>query len=165
MSTTVTAGAGGANGTIKFEYTIASILEEVESATANIASKMDEKDIEALDKYSLTADENFHFMNYLKDAHSSVIRVLKGLTFGIDTPFVLDETKVSYTVVNKAAYNANILPVCDNVISTAIRNFIIKEWFLQCGLKDWAEYFNAKYQESLRMIAKYSIELRKGQLV
>jgi len=161
MATTVTTGT---TGTIKFEYTIASILEEVESATTNIASKLDEKDIESLDKYSLTADENFHFLNYLKDAHFNVIRVVKGITFGIVTPFVLDETKVSYTVVNKAAYNANILPVCDKVISTTLRNFIIKEWFLQCGLKDWAEYFNVKYLESLRIISKYSISLRSGPI-
>lgn len=163
MSTTVTPGTGGANGTIKFEYTVASILEEVESTTANIASKL-EGDAEALDKYTLTADENFHFTEYLKEAHLNVSRVLKKMTLGIANAITIDNTKVTYIIVNKSAYNASVLPVFDKIIIDTLKNFILKEWYVQCALKDWAEYYGAKYQESLKNISKHSTSLRGGSI-
>ena len=163
MSTTVTAGVGGANGTIKFEYTVASILEAVESVTANIASKL-EGDAETLDKYTLTADELFHFTEYLKEAHLNVSRVIKKMTFGVASAITIDDTNVIYIIVNKAAYNVSILPVFDKVIFETLKNFILKEWYVQCGLKNWAEYYNAKYQESLKMIPRYSMSLRSSSI-
>ena len=163
MATTVVAGTGGAHGTIKFEFTVASILEAVESTTGNIASKL-EGDAETLDKYTLSADELFHFHEFLKEAHLHVSRIIRKMALGITNSITIDATKVVYTIVNKAAYDASILPVFDKIIFETLKNFIIKEWFIQCGLKDWAEYYSAKYQDSLKMIPRYSMSLRNSSI-
>lgn len=163
MATTVTAGVGGANGTIKFEFTVASILEEVESATSNIESKL-ESESETLDKFTLTSDELFHFTKFLKEAHKHVSKLVDKMTNGIATPFVLDETKVSYTIVDKLAHNSAVLPVFDKMLFNVICSFIIREWFIQCGLKEYAELYGAQFNNESKLAVKYSINLRRGNI-
>lgn len=163
MATTVTAGSGGAYGTIKFEYTIETILEMVESETANISSKL-ESETEVLDKYTLTSDELFHFTKFLKDAHLNVSKIVQKMTQGIATPLFLDATKVSYTVVGKSDYNTATLPILDKVIFDAICFSIIRDWFVQCGLKDYVGLYDAKYKDSFKLAVKYSINLRRGAI-
>lgn len=152
---------------IKFEYTVTSLQEAVETITGNIASKLDDKDAETLDKYSLSADEAYQFNQFLTEAHLHVSRIIRKMALGITNALTIDlatTKKVSYQIKNKAGYDLTILPVFDQIIMNTLVNFIVKEWFIQCGLKDWAEYYNAKYQESLKMIPRYSMSLRSSSI-
>ena len=158
MATTVTLT------TITFEHTVESLLDAVETATGNIAVGLDEKDAESLDKYTLSRDEAYHFSSFLSEAHLHVSRIIRKMALGITDAITLDTTSAVYTIKNKSGYDASILPILDKIIFETLKNYIIKEWFIQKGLKDWAEYFNVKYQDSLRMIPKYSMSLRSGSI-
>ena len=152
---------------IKFEYTVSSLQEEVETITGNIASKLDGNDSETLDKYQLTTDEAYQFNQFLTEAHLHVSRNVRKMALGITNALTIDlvnTKKVSYQIKNKSGYDLTILPIFDQIIQSTLVNFIVKEWFIQCGLKDWAEYYAAKYQNSLRMIPKYSMSLRVNSI-
>lgn len=157
MATTVT------TPTIKFEHTVALLLDAVEKATGNIASKLPDQ-AEALDNFTLTEDELFLFHEYLKKAHVEIGRVIRKFALGILSGITIDDTKVMYTIENKTGYNTDVLPEFDKMIFDSIVNFIIKEWFMQCGLKDGAVIYEGYYQKSLKMIPKYSMSLRSSSL-
>lgn len=153
-----------ATGIITFEYTFADLLVDIEKITSNIASKLESTEVDTLDKFVLTADELVHFMTYLEDAHNKVSSLLEKMAFGIDDAMVLDEEKLTYNINQKSEVSTTVLSVFDELISEVIKNFILKEWFVQTGLKDQAEYYNILYLNNVKSLVKKSITLRKSVL-
>lgn len=75
-----------------------------------------------------------------------------------------DPKKVSCEVKDLQGYNTNYLPVIDGEIGLALKNFVIKEWFVKCVLGDLAKYYEQKYLDNVKAIIRYSLSLRKPSL-
>lgn len=152
-------------GKITFGFLRADLFDLVSLETLTAASKIEKEGQLQIDEFGISLDELDIFNKFLKEAHMNISRVLIKMTNGVVSAMTLDDTDISYAVADKEGYNENILGIIDEMILQALTNFIIKEWFVKCGLVDLAKYYNEKYLDNVKMIIRYSLSLRKPSIV
>jgi hypothetical protein len=74
---------------------------------------------------------------------------------------VLSALSVECSIKDKAAYNDNVLQAIDRLIKNALTNYILKNWFIDKKIGDYAEIYNMKYLKNVKDIMKRSVQLRK----
>lgn len=160
MSYVVTAGTK-----IAFTFLRSAIFNSVNLETLTAASKIEKNGEVMIDEYGMSEDEITIFNEFLREAHMNMSRILIKMTNGVTTAMVMDTTSLIYSVKDKAGYNVNILPEIDENIYQAIKNFIIKEWFVKCALGDLAKYYSDKYDANIKHLVRNSLSLRKPSMV
>lgn len=152
-------------GVIKFSYTYEDIFNVVNLLSNEIASTMLDGNGEPLiDELGISEDENYTVVQKMKDGADGVFLKLIKITNGIADSVVLSNTTVECSIKDKQAYNENVLKAIDRLIERAIINYIIKDWFIDKKVMDFAEIYSKKYANNVVEIVKKSIQLRKPTL-
>lgn len=73
----------------------------------------------------------------------------------------LSEDSSGFELVDKAAYNSNVIPVIDNEIEACVRNNVMQEWYGILGMTQDFQIQKANYEDSLILLNKYTLQLRK----
>lgn len=151
-------------GKITFGFLIADIFDKVSIETLTAASKIEKNGEIQIDEFGISGDEMDVFLMFLKKSHLNLSRILIKMTNGLTGAMVLLDPDISYSVVDKEGYNENVLAILDELLIQAHINYIIKEWFVKCGLGDLAKYYNDEYQANLKLIIRNSLSLRKPSI-
>lgn len=154
-------------GKITFSYTYEEVFDVVQMVTNEIAvSILTPEGMPMLDEYGVSEDEHYTVKQKMKDGSSEVFeKSLMKITHGIVDSVVLTDESVSCAIMDKQAYNENILTAIDRLIKQAIINYIIKDWFIDKRVEGHAEIYATKYVKNVTDIVKRSVQLRKSAIV
>ena len=148
---------------IKFSYTYTELFEVV-SLTTNVIAEtiLDDKNVAMLDEYGITEDEKYTVTQKMYNAADKVFGRLMKITNGVTDSVVLSDSSIECSILDKEAYNQNVLEAIDRYIKDALINYIIKDWFLDKNKLDYAKIYETKYYENIKDITKRSVQLRKS---
>lgn len=150
---------------IKFTYTYDELFDVVSLVTNEIALTILNKEGDAmLDEYGITEDEKFTIVQKMQDGATEIFNKVIKITFGVSDSITLSSSSVICKILDKEAYNDNVLAAIDRLMKNALSNYIIKEWFSDKMLADQAGVYMQKYRMNVRDIVKYSVQLRKPTL-
>jgi hypothetical protein len=149
-------------GKIKFSYTYQELFDVVELTTNEIAvTILDGENMPMLDEYGISEDEKYTVIQKMYDAANEIFERFMKITNGIADSVLLQTTGVECSIVDKAAYNQNVLEAIDRLIKNGLINYILKDWFIDKKIGDHAEIYNMKYKKNVKDIMKRSVQLRK----
>jgi hypothetical protein len=149
-------------GQIKFSYTYTELFSVVENITNEIAvTILDGENMPMLDEYGVSEDEKYTIIQKMYDAANEIFERFMKITNGITDSVALSTTSVECSIVDKAAYNDNVLQAIDRLIKNGLINYIIKDWFIDKKQVDYAAIYDMKYKKNIKDILKRSVQLRK----
>lgn len=157
MSTTIVTGTS-----IEFSYTYDEIFDIVSLTTNEIAvTILDKDDMPMIDEYGISEDEQYTVIQKMYDAANDVFNKFLKITYGISDSVALASDAISCKIKDKESYNQNVIDAIDRLMKNSIVNYIIKDWFIDKQLADYATIYNQKFILNLKELVKRSVQLRK----
>lgn len=158
---------------IRFYYPTDAIINSLQLRTHYRALMIRNEQGEAmLDEYAITADEKDMVKEMLEEGIYEIGTSFFKMAQGVDNSIFfdstlpeiavpLDERSNGFEIVNREAYNSNLLPAIDKKILSCIRYFCLKEWWTAVASPNDVTTNTNKYNLLLKDLNNLTFQLRK----
>ena len=155
---------------IRFAYTTASIINSLELRTHYRAKMIkDGNGASQLDDFAIGSDERDMVKEMLEEGIYEIGTAFFKMADGIDNSIFFDsdldgelsEDSNGFEIINRSAYNTNLLPVIDKKILSCIRYFCLKNWWAAVASPDDVTTNTNLYNSLLTDLKNLTFQLRK----
>ncbi len=156
----------GPPDTIRFSYLTDTLFDIVSMKTLYRAKNIKtEKGESLIDDYGITKDERDLVNQFFETAANIVFRAVLKITKGVTDAISIDTTEITgnieLTILDKDAYNENVLFYVDSLIKDCIITKVISQWYSNCGLNDEFTKTEGEFLDLNRKLFNGLFELRK----
>jgi hypothetical protein len=155
---------------IRFAYTTESIINSLELRTHYRAKMIKDSNGESqLDDFAIGTDEKDMVREMLEEGVYEIGTAFFKMAQGVDNSIFFDDTlgdelsekSSGFEIVNREAYNTNLLPAIDKKIRSCIRYFCLKKWWSAVASPDDVTTNTNEYNMLLKDLKNLTFQLRK----
>lgn len=155
---------------IRFSYPTEAIINSLQLRTHYRAKMIKDNNGESqLDDFAIGSDEKDMVKEMLEEGIYEIGTALFKMADGVDNSIFfdsdleaeLDAKSSGFEIVNRQAYNTNLLPAIDKKILSCIRYFCLKKWWAAVASPDDVTTNTNEYNSLLRDLKNLSFQLRK----
>lgn len=134
----------GTPNIIKFSYNNDTMFEKIQLRSMYKVKSIKDNEGEAMiDEYGISEDEELYYDEFISDAVYSVFEVIKKMvktvTNSVIVPDSTNSSVIAFSIIDRQAYDENMLPLCDQLINTYIKQQVLTDWFKDKALNDLFE--------------------------